>query len=175
ARNLPLHPGAASAFTYRWNAERDQLERVDDMVSPRFLPERGQTLGEGLFNVGVTFGYYDVNCSNGCEIGDDPHPVSVSAAAVDYKALADLVYTVGTFNLTYGVTDDLDVNVAIPIATLDMDLDVSPGQPERAHHPRQHAGERRQRGRHPGAREVPRVRDPWSARSRRRGPRAGRP
>src|SRR4029450_4126250 len=125
ARNLPLHPGAASAFTYRWNAERDQLERVDDMVSPRFLPERGQTLGEGLFNVGVTFGYYDVNCSNGCEIGDDPYPVSVSAAAIEYKALADLVYTVGTFNLTYGVTDDLDVNVAIPIATLDMDLHVS--------------------------------------------------
>jgi hypothetical protein len=27
ARNLPLHPGASSAFTYRWNADRDQLER----------------------------------------------------------------------------------------------------------------------------------------------------
>ena len=102
ARNLPLHPGAASAFTYRWNAERDQLERVDDMVSPWFLTERGQTLGEGLFNVGVTFGYYDVSCSNGCEIGDDPYPVSVSAAAIKYKALADLVYTVGTFNRPTG-------------------------------------------------------------------------
>src|SRR5262245_66433122 len=44
ARNLPLHPGASSAFTYRWNAERGQLERVDDMVSPWLLTERGQTL-----------------------------------------------------------------------------------------------------------------------------------
>lgn len=125
ARNLPLHPGASSAFTYRWNAERGELERIDDMVSPWFLTERGQTLGEGLFNVGVTFGYYNVECSSGCAIGNDPYPLSVSAAAINYKALADLVYTVGTFNLTYGVTDDLDVNVAIPIATLDMDLRVS--------------------------------------------------
>src|SRR5262249_56083464 len=96
------------------------------MVSPWFITERGQTLGQGLFNVGVTFGYFDVGCSSGCEIGDDPHPVSISAAAVNYKALADLVYTVGTFNLTYGVTDDLDVNVAIPIATLHINLALSP-------------------------------------------------
>src|SRR5262245_66115679 len=46
-RNLPLFPAASSAYTWRWNAERGELERLDDMVSPLFI-ERGQTLGEGL-------------------------------------------------------------------------------------------------------------------------------
>src|SRR5262249_26028688 len=40
-------------------------------------------------------------------------------------APTDLDYTVSTFNITYGLLDDLDVNIAIPIVTLDMDLDVS--------------------------------------------------
>ena len=124
-RNLPLFPAASSAYTYRWNDERNELERVDDAVTPFFLTERGQTLGAGLWNVGVTFGYYRMRCSSGCRIGTDPFPLSVSAAAIRYQAPTDLTYTVSTFNFTYGVTDDLDVNVAIPIATLDMSLDVT--------------------------------------------------
>ncbi len=123
-RNLPLHPAASSAYTYRWNAERDELERVDDMVSPLYI-ERGQTLGEGLLNVGVTFGYFRVQDADGARLGVDPVPLSVQGAPVDYDVRTDLRYTVSTFNITYGVRDDLDVNVAIPIVTLDMDLDVS--------------------------------------------------
>ena len=124
-RNLPLHPAASSAYTYRWNTDVDRLERVDDMVSPLYT-ERGQTLGAGLLNVGVTFGYFDVECSGGCRLGTDPLPISTCCGSkIRYQAQTDLIYTVGTFNLTYGVTDDLDVNVALPIATLDMDLDVT--------------------------------------------------
>jgi len=124
-RNLPLFPGASSAFTYRWNPEHSELERVDDAVSPWFVTERAQTLGEGLFNVGMTFGYYRVNSWHGRDLGDDPVPLSVQGAPINYRATTDLIYSVSTFNITYGVTDDLDVNVAIPIVTLDMDLDVS--------------------------------------------------
>jgi hypothetical protein len=125
-RNLPLFPAASSAYTYRWNADRDELERVDDSVSPFFLTERGQSLGEGLLNVGVTFGYYKVNCANGCRLGVEQAPVSVCCGSkIRYQARTDLTYTVSTFNFTYGVTDDLDVNIAVPIATLDMGLDVT--------------------------------------------------
>ena len=124
-RNLPLYPAASSAYTYRWNGERGALERVDDSVSPLYT-ERGQTLGAGLLNVGVTFGYFDVGCSGGCRLGVDPLPISTCCGSkIRYRAATDLIYTVGTFNLTYGVTDDLDVNIAVPIATLDMDLDVT--------------------------------------------------
>src|SRR4029450_4986923 len=38
-------------------------------------------------------------------------------------------YSAATLNLTYGVTDDLDVNVALPIATLDLGLDVTRQNP----------------------------------------------
>ncbi len=124
-RNLPLFPAASSAYTYRWNAERGVLERIDSSVSPLYT-ERGETLGAGLFNVGVTFGHFDVECSGSCRLGVDPLPISTCCGSkIQFKAKTDLVYTVGTFNLTYGVTDDLDVNVAIPIATLDMDLDIT--------------------------------------------------
>ena len=124
-RNLPLFPAASSAYTYRWNAERGALERIDDSVSPLYV-ERGQTLGEGLLNVGVTFGYFDVECSGGCRLGTDPLPISTCCGSkIRYQARTDLIYSVGTFNFTYGVTDDLDINIAIPIATLDMDLDVT--------------------------------------------------
>jgi hypothetical protein len=52
-------------------------------------------------------------------------PLSAQGAPIHYRARTDILYTVSTFNLTYRVRDDLDVNVAIPIVTLDMDLDVS--------------------------------------------------
>ena len=124
-RNLPLYPAASSAYTWRWNAERNQLERVDDVVAPFFAVERGQTLGEGLLNVGVSFGYYRVRDGDGETLGVDPVPLSVQGAPIQYRAATDLRYSVGTFNITYGLRDDLDVNLAIPIVTLDMDLDVS--------------------------------------------------
>jgi hypothetical protein len=125
-RNLPLFPQAGSAYTYRWNEERNELERVDDSVSPFFLTERAQTLGERLFNVGVTFGRYDVGCASGCKLGTDPAPVSVCCGSkIRYQAPTDLDYTVSTFNFTYGLLEDLDINIAVPIVTLDMDLDVS--------------------------------------------------
>ena len=51
--------------------------RVDDAVSAWPFTERGQTLGEGLLNIGVTWGYYDVDSFNGHDLGHDPFPVSV--------------------------------------------------------------------------------------------------
>ena len=125
-RNLPLHPAASSAYTYRWDEEHGTLERVDDAVAPWLLTERDQTLGKGLLNVGVTFGYYDVDSFDGHDLGHDPFPVSVCCGSkIRYQAPTDLLYTVGTFNFTYGLLDDLDLNIAIPIVTLDMGLDVT--------------------------------------------------
>jgi hypothetical protein len=77
-------------------------------------------------NVGLTFGYFDVGCSGNCRLGVDPLPVSTCCGSkIRYQAKTDLVYTISTFNLTYGVLDDLDINIAVPIATLDMDLDIT--------------------------------------------------
>jgi hypothetical protein len=135
-RNLPLYPAASSAYTFRWDAAQDTLVRLDDTVSAWPFTERAQTLGEGLLNIGVTWGYYDVDSVNGHDLGHDPFPVSVCCGSkIRYQAATDLLYTVGTFNITYGLLDDLDLNLAIPIVTLDMGLDVTrqdmPGGPVR--------------------------------------------
>ena len=125
-RNLPLYPAASSAYTFRWDETQGSLVRADDTVSAWPYTERGQTLGEGLLNIGVTWGYFDVDNVNGHDLGHDPFPVSVCCGSkIRYQALTDLLYTVTTFNITYGLLDDLDLNIAIPIVTLDMDMDVT--------------------------------------------------
>ena len=125
-RNLPLYPAASSAYTFRWDATQGSLVRADDTVSAWPYTERGQTLGEGLLNIGVTWGYFDVDSVNGHDLGHDPFPVSVCCGSkIRYQALTDLLYTVTTFNITYGLLDNLDLNIAIPIVTLDMDMDVT--------------------------------------------------
>ena len=125
-RNLPLYPAASSAYTFRWDETQGSLVRADDTVSAWPYTERGQTLGEGLLNIGVTWGYFDVDSVNGHDLGHDPFPVSVCCGSkIRYQALTDLLYTVTTFNITYGLLDDLDLNIAIPIVTLDMDMDVT--------------------------------------------------
>jgi len=125
-RNLPLYPAASSAYTFHWDAQQGTLVRGDDAVSAWPYTEQGQTLGEGLLNIGVTWGYFDVDSVNGHDLGHDPFPVSVCCGSkIRYQAGTDLLYTVGTFNLTYGLLDDLDLNIAIPIVTLDMGLDVT--------------------------------------------------
>jgi hypothetical protein len=135
-RNLPLFPAASDAFTWRWNPTTNAYERATDQVTPWFLTERGETLGEGVLNVGITFGYYKVECSSGCRLGTSKNPLSISQAAVDYQARTDLDYSVSTLNITYGLLDDLDLNIAIPLVTLDMGLDItrqdSPGSPIRS-------------------------------------------
>ena len=123
-RNLPLFPAASPTFAWQRNPDTGAWERATDAVSPWYV-DRGPTLGEGLFTADLTFGYFNVQCSSGCRIGTDRYPLSVSAAAIDYQAPTDLTYTITTLNLTYGVTDDLDINAAIPLATLDADLRVT--------------------------------------------------
>src|SRR5262249_61997656 len=55
-RNLPLFPAASAAYTFRWNADTGRLERVGGDVSPFLFTERGQTMGEGIFNFSVKIG-----------------------------------------------------------------------------------------------------------------------
>src|SRR5262249_25155235 len=125
-RNLPLYLAASSAYTFRWDATQGILVRADDTVSPWPYTERGQTLGEGLLNIGVTWEHFDVDSVNGHDIGRSPSPVSRCwGPKIRYQALADLPYTVGTLNITYVLLDDLDLNIVMPIVTLDMALDVS--------------------------------------------------
>ena len=124
-RQLPVHPAMGGAYTYRLDPECGCYRRVTDDLGPWFVTERAQTLGAGLLNVGLTLGGYDLTDVDGCHFGDERAPIRVSAAALDYRAGTELRYQVATLGLTYGVTDDLDVNLALPLALVDFGVNVS--------------------------------------------------
>lgn len=124
-RNLPIHPTMFSGSTFRWDPSCDCYHRVSADLGPWFLTERADTVGQGLLNVSVTVGEYDMTCVNGCKAGEEFDPVAISVAAVRLAARKEMLYTVTTVNLTYGVTNDFDVNIAIPVGALDFGQNVS--------------------------------------------------
>jgi hypothetical protein len=128
-RNIPIHPSMSPAFTFRYDQGCGCFQRSSDDIGPWFMTERAQTVGKGLIHASVTAAEYNVRCANGCKLGDEFDPINVSAAAIAYRAGTELIYQVATLNLTYGVTDDLDVNVAIPVGALDFGLNASRRDP----------------------------------------------
>lgn len=131
-RNLPIHPTMSPAFTFRYDESCGCFQRSSEDMGPWFLTERAQTVGKGLIHVGVTVAEYNVKCANGCKLGDEFDPVNISAAAIRYRAGTELLYTVATLNLTYGITDNLDLNVAIPVGAVDFGVNVSRRDPSGA-------------------------------------------
>ena len=128
-RNIPIHPSMSPAFTFRYDQSCGCFQRSSEDIGPWFMTERAQTVGKGLIHASVTAAEYNVRCANGCKLGDEFDPINVSAAAIKYRAGTELIYQVATLNLTYGITDDLDVNVAIPVGALDFGVNASRRDP----------------------------------------------
>src|SRR6266850_1430843 len=89
ARNLPIVSSSAG-FTYRYNPQLEVFERTSDTLGPLFL-ERPDTLGQGKFNINVSYQYVNLNQIVG-------------------------------LSLTYGLLDDLDVNILVPLIRTEFDV-----------------------------------------------------
>jgi len=133
ARNLPVI-SASAGFTYRYNPALEVFERTSDTLGPLFL-ERPDTLGQGKFNVNVSYQYVDLNEFDGkatkhLQSRDDIVIRSSSGGVVTFFG-DRLKYDLGLRNhiealsLTYGVLDDLDVNVLIPLIETDFRVTAS--------------------------------------------------
>ena len=131
-RNIPIHPTMSPAFTFRYDQGCGCFQRSSEDIGPWFMTERAQTVGKGLIHASVTAAEYNVRCANGCKLGDEFDPINISAAAIKYRAGTELIYQVATLNLTYGITDNFDVNVAIPVGTLDFGVNPSRRDPSGA-------------------------------------------
>jgi DNA-binding transcriptional regulator LsrR (DeoR family) len=55
ANNIPV-VSASAGFTYRYNSQLEAAERTAETLGPIFL-ERPQTLGQGKFNVNLSWQY----------------------------------------------------------------------------------------------------------------------
>ena len=123
--NVPL-PSPASGFTYEFDASLGVFARTTQSFGP-ILAERAETIGGGRFSFGFTFQNFTFDTIEGLDLDSVPAVFTHDGAAPGGKA--DVVTTVNSINasvnqfttfLTYGVTDRLDLSIAIPVVSNDM-------------------------------------------------------
>ncbi len=125
ARAVPVISSSAG-FTYRYNPDTEVFERTSDTLGPLFM-ERPDTLGRNKFNLSVSFEYVELDEFNGTDLtnlqNSDPVVIStrdVSGTPTGFSARR-LRYSIGlqqyvtSLSATYGITDDLDINLLLPI------------------------------------------------------------
>jgi hypothetical protein len=117
---------SSSGFTYRLNPALGTVERASETFGP-FYVERALTAGAGQASFGFTFQFASFHSLDGRDLEDgqlvtvanqfrdEPAPFDVETLALDVKAR-----TV-TFYGNVGITDRLDVAVAVPVVRLDID------------------------------------------------------
>ena len=122
---LPL--GSSSAgFTYRLNPQLGTVERASQSFGPLFA-ERSLTAGRGRLSVGMTLQlatYSDLNdvaLDSGTlvtvanQFRDEPQSFDVEALTLEIRSRT------ATFLGTAGLTDWLDVSVALPVVSLTLE------------------------------------------------------
>jgi hypothetical protein len=133
ARSIPV-VSASAGFTYAYNAELEVFERSSQTLGPIYL-ERPDTLGRHKFNVNVSYQYVKFDSYDGDDIDSlaSPYPIvtNVRSGGVVTQANATrLVYDLGLNNNvvalsgTFGVLDDLDVNILLPLIQTSFDTGV---------------------------------------------------
>lgn len=123
ARQVPI-PAASGAFTYRFEPETGTYVRSSDTFGPMIFMERPQTIGRYVWNIGVTGQYLELNEFDGKKVGVDPDRIIVPGRAgpVLFSATPKFIYHLATVNVTYGLLDNLDLNVAVPLIAADFDM-----------------------------------------------------
>jgi hypothetical protein len=118
ARSLPV-PAASPGVTFTFDPETHAFRRATEVTGQLFL-ERAAPLGRGLWNVDVSYQWIRIDTLDGRDTGDlrDPGPPIIDPRGrlftVPRFALGLETHEV-TASATYGVTDDLDVNLTLPL------------------------------------------------------------
>ncbi len=118
---LPL-PSPASGFTYRFDANTGTFVRSTQSFGP-ILAERAETIGRGKTLFGYNVQVFSFDSLDGIDLQHVPavfthDDVHLGGGRTDVVVTNNaLKLSVGQFTglVTYGVTDRLDVSVAIPI------------------------------------------------------------
>jgi len=134
ARNLPIISGSAG-YTYRYNPQLEIFERTSETLGPLFL-ERPDTLGRGKLNVNVSYQYVQFDEFDGRSIkrleAADPIVIQefdsagnlLRSTANRLRYGLKLHSNIGSLSLTYGVLDNVDVNLLIPVIDTDFGVGV---------------------------------------------------
>lgn len=129
-------PSATGAFRFGWDAELDTFVRSEQSLGPA-LAERATTLGKGVLTIGYSYTHSDFDTLEGDSLSNlrttqpalaDEYLESLPPG--DREAFSDDVvetslamsFRLDLFYLSaaYGVTDDIDVSVALAINSIHM-------------------------------------------------------
>ncbi len=119
--SLPL-PSPASGFTYRFDASTGTFVRSTPSFGP-ILTERADTIGHGRFSFGFTHQFYSFDELEGIDLSavpavfthDDYQLGGGRADVVTTSNAIDASVKQWTGALTYGLSDRLDLSVAVPV------------------------------------------------------------
>ena len=134
ARSIPV-VSASAGFTYEYNPELEVFERTSQTLGPIYL-ERPDTLGRSKFNVSLSYQYVQFDSYDGDDIDAlaSPYPIvtkvrsgGVVTAANATRLEYDLALRNNVIGLsgTYGILDDLDVNILVPLIQTSFDTGVN--------------------------------------------------
>jgi hypothetical protein len=116
---------SSSGFTYRLNPALGTVERASQTFGP-FYVERALTSGAGQASFGFTFQYASFESLDGHDLDDgqfitianqfidEPEPFDIETLQLDVKT------STATFYGNVGVTDRIDVGVAVPVVRMDI-------------------------------------------------------
>jgi hypothetical protein len=119
--SLPL-PSPASGFTYRFDAATGTFVRSTQSFGP-ILSDRAETIGRGRFAFNYNFQYFSFDRLEGLDLARIPSifrhdDFQLGGGRADIVATRNAIdVSVGQWTgaLTYGLTDRLDLSLAVPI------------------------------------------------------------
>jgi hypothetical protein len=125
---VPL-PSPASGFTYRFDPETGTFIRSTSSFGP-ILTERGETIGRGRLSLGYSYQFFSFDHLDGVPLADVPAVFThdnfeAGGGRTDVIATANTIEAnVSQFSgaLTYGLTDRIDVALAVPVAQTQLRL-----------------------------------------------------
>jgi hypothetical protein len=126
--SLPL-PSPASGFTYHFDPSLGVVERTTQSFGP-ILAERAETIGAGRVSFGFAFQRFTFDTIEGLDLHQVP-AVFTHDRAFLLGGRQDVVTTLNSIDatvnqtttfITMGVSDRLDVSVAIPIVANDLKI-----------------------------------------------------
>lgn len=130
---LPLASPAAG-FTYTFDHSSGTYSRTAKSFGP-ILAERSETIGKGKVFVGVTYQYFSFDSLDGIDLNDMPavfkHELHTGPEGSDPPYEKDFITTANSINLfvnqmtafaTVGLSNRLDVSIAVPVLNVNMSV-----------------------------------------------------
>lgn len=125
---VPL-PSPASGFTYTFDAATGTFVRSTRSFGP-ILADRGETIGRGRIAFGYSYQFFSFDHLDGISLSNVPAVFThdnpqLGGGRADVVATANTIEaTVSQFTgaLTYGLTDRIDVSLAVPVVRTRLSL-----------------------------------------------------